>query len=123
MTVWIVLGVIGAVILAWSWGYNTGKLAESMEHEDTREIFQRGLHKIDKINNWSAHLRNIGGNEDLDAVFVMATRLIACGVDPKDLMTIDRIGMAYAEGKFEITEAEVAEFQSSLDKIKQTEES
>lgn len=116
-----IVALIVAVVAYW-WGFGAGKLTESMEYEDTRRIFQRGLGKIDRYENWKAQLKNITNSDDIDAVFVMAFRLIACGVDPKDLMTIDRIGMAVAEGKFEFVESTDEAVQAALDKINGTEE-
>lgn len=122
MTLVTILIIIAALIIANVWGFAAGKYAAMEESDYERSFFHQGLAKIDKMNNWKAQLRNVGGTDDLDAVFVMALRLVSCGVDPKDLITIDRIGMAVANGDFVPKPINDDEFQASLDKIKETEE-
>lgn len=45
-------------------------------------------------------LYSLTGTRDINPPLKMAIRLMACGVDPQDMHTIDTIGMAYAQGKF-----------------------
>lgn len=118
--VWIIVVVI-LLVVAYSWGVGSGRIMESMESEDTKHFYHAGLHKIDKLENYKARLGNIGGTDDIDAAFNMAIRLISCGLDPKDILKIDRIGMAIAEGKFEFVESTDEAVQEALDKINETE--
>lgn len=118
--IWIVLVII-LLVVAYSWGVGSGRILESMEHDDTKSFYQTGLHKIDKLNNYRSMLKNVGGGDDIDAAFNMALRLISCGLDPKDILKIDRIGMAIAEGKFEFVESTDEAVQEALDKINEAE--
>ena len=100
MVVAIIITII-VVLVAYGFGFAAGQYAEKEEYGETRKVFERGLWKIDKYENWKAHMKSVTNSDDIDALFIMGLRLISCGVDPKDIITIDRIGMAVAEGKFE----------------------
>lgn len=117
MLVAIIITATISGIFFYIWGYGSGKYATELEYKEGRSYVHGNLYKIDKLENYKAQLRNIVGNDDIDAAFTMAIRLIACGVDPKDLITIDRIGMAVAEGKFQFTQSNDDEVQEALDKI------
>ena len=109
MTVIMIIIAVVAVITAYGWGYLVGKYTSDEEYGDIRKVFERGLSKIDKLENYKRQLKNVSNTEDLDTLFNMAIRLVACGVDPKDIITIDRIGMAVAEGKFNQDKEKISE--------------
>lgn len=62
-------------------------------------------------------LESLTGNRDINPPLKMAIRLMACGVDPLDIETVDRIGRAYSQGKFEFNPMDDASFQTALDTI------
>jgi len=91
--------------------------------EETQQIENRRDRQV-TLMHLTDTLESLTGSRDINPPLKMAIRLMACGVDPKDMQTIDTMGMAYAQGRFNLPDSEPLTedaFQTALDKINETE--
>lgn len=109
--------------------YNMGlwkdiKSAWNQGVQEQEQIIATRREKQITLMHLTDTLESLTNSRDINPPLKMAIRLMACGVDPNDMQTIDTMGMAYAQGRFNLPESEPLtedEFQTALDKINETE--